>query len=257
MTTGKTENRVLSTIDLFAGVGGFSLAGWWMGWHPLAWCEINSFCQQVLKYHFPHADAITDITTADFKKYRGKCHVITGGFPCQPFSTAGEQRGGGDERYLWPHMLRAIREVQPEWVVGENVYGITSKKFELVFEEICSSLEAEGYEVQPVIIPASAIGAEHERERVWFIAHAERFRLPGQGSLLGPMQPTKIGDRETSRFIDYVQREAMPYVCGEHDGISRELDEGALHAYGNAVVPQLAYEIFSAIEQYMLIDNRA
>lgn len=244
-------------LSLFSGLGGFDLASEWMGWENIAHCEINEFCLKILKYYWPNAATHTDIKSTDFTIYRGLINVLSGGFPCQPFSTAGEQGGDSDERYLWPEMLRAVREIEPEWVVGENVRGLTSRKFATVFEEICTSLEAIGYQVQPCIIPASAIGAEHERERIWFVAHSERKRLSGSGSLLGQLQPTPIGDRETNRFVNFIQRNSMPYVCDTHYGFSRGLAEQAIHAGGNAIVPQVAYQIFKAIEQYENILNKS
>lgn len=158
-------------IGLFEGIGGFGLAAKLMNWETVAWCEINPFCHRILKYHFPKSIAHEDIRETDFSIYRGTIDIITGGFPCQPFSQSGAQKGKDDERYLFPEMFRAIREIKAPWIVAENVYGITTNKFREVFETICSSLEAEGYEVQPVIIPASAVGAPHERDRVWFIAY--------------------------------------------------------------------------------------
>lgn len=240
----------MNHISVFSGEGGFDLAAEWMGWNNIAHCEKNETCLKILKHYWPNAKTHTDITTTDFTVYRGIANILTGGFPCQPFSTSGEQKGEQDERYLWGHMLRAIRESEPEWVVPENVYGLVTKKFEYTLEEICSSLEGIGYQVQPYIIPCSAIGAEHKRERVFFIAHSERLRQQRQGKLLGRMQPTEIANRETSGFINHVFRKSMPYLCKSHDGFSRGLAEECLTAAGNAVVPQLIYAIFKTIEEY-------
>lgn len=155
----------------FSGIGGFDLAAEWVGWQNLFNCEIDPFCQTILKHHFPDAEQFTDIRTADFARYKGRIDVFTGGFPCQPFSTAGKQKGTEDDRYLWPEMLGVIRVVQPRWVVGENVYGIVSWSDGLVFEQVCADLEAEGYEVQPYVLPACGVGAPHQRYRTWFVAH--------------------------------------------------------------------------------------
>lgn len=187
--------KPLRHIGLFEGIGGFSLAGHWAGWQTIAWCEWAAFPQKVLKHHFPNADQITDITNADFTIYRGKCDVLTGGFPCQPFSLAGSRKGADDHRYLWPHMLRAVQECRPTWVVGENVAGIASMAFEprvvgvggqtdiegeTVFEDveqlgvldsICADFEREGYDVQTFLIPACATNAPHRRDRIWIVAH--------------------------------------------------------------------------------------
>jgi DNA (cytosine-5)-methyltransferase 1 len=181
--------------SLFSGVGGFDLAAEWMGWENLFHCEINEWCQKVLRFHFPKSIQYDDITRTDFAPWRGKVDVLTGGFPCQPFSTAGKRRGAEDDRYLWPEMLRAIREIRPAWVIGENVAGITSMvqpgsevtvesqaslfetsdketllEQEYVIETVCRDLEREGYSVQPILIPACGVGAPHKRDRVWFIA---------------------------------------------------------------------------------------
>ena len=155
----------------FSGIGGFDLAAEWVGWQNLFNCEIDPFCQTVLKHHFPDAEQFTDIRTADFARYKGRIDVFTGGFPCQPFSVAGKRKGTEDDRYLWPEMLGVIRVVQPRWVVGENVYGIVSWSDGLVFEQVCADLEAEGYEVQPYVLPACGVGAPHQRYRTWFVAH--------------------------------------------------------------------------------------
>jgi DNA-cytosine methyltransferase len=157
--------------SLFSGIGGFDLAAQWMGWENIFHCEWNPICQRVLKYHFPKSISYEDITKTDFTVHRGRIDLITGGFPCQPYSMAGKRLGKDDERHLFPEMLRAIREIQPSWVVGENVFGLVNWNGGLVFEEVQSDLETEGYEVQPFILPACAVNAPHRRDRVWFIAY--------------------------------------------------------------------------------------
>ena len=158
-------------LGLFEGIGGFSLAAHWMGWKTLAWCEWNEFGQKILKHHFPNAEGFGDITKTDFKKYANKIDILTGGFPCQPYSLAGKRKGKEDERHLWPEMLRAIREIQPPYVVGENVFGLINWNGGMVFNEVQADLEAEGYEVWPYVLPACAINAPHRRDRVWFVAY--------------------------------------------------------------------------------------
>lgn len=165
------KNRPLTHLGLFEGIGGFSLAAKYVGWETLAWCEWNEFGQRVLKHHFPEAEGFGDITKSDFTKYANRIDVLTGGFPCQPYSLAGKRKGKDDSRHLWPEMLRIIREVQPTWVVGENVYGLVNWNEGLVFEEVSADLENEGYEVQPYILPAVSVGAVHRRDRVWFVSH--------------------------------------------------------------------------------------
>jgi DNA (cytosine-5)-methyltransferase 1 len=161
--------------SLFSGFGGFDIAADWMGWETVFNCEKNPFCQRLLKYYWANTIQYGDIKQTDFTIHRGTINVLTGGFPCQPFSLSGDQQGENDERYLFPEMFRSIREIEAPWIVAENVYGLTTKKFRELFETICTSLEAEGYEVQPVIIPASSIGATHERYRVWIIAYSSSF----------------------------------------------------------------------------------
>lgn len=110
--------------SLFSGIGGFDLAAEQVGWTNLFHCEWNPFCRRVLDYHFPNSESYEDIKATDFRKWRGKVDVLSGGFPCQPFSTAGIRKGLTDDRYLWPEMLRTIEEIRPTWVVGENVVGL-------------------------------------------------------------------------------------------------------------------------------------
>ena len=158
--------------SLFSGIGGFDLAAEWMGWDNTFHCEWNEFGQKVLKHHFPKAISYDDITKTDFTIHRGRIDVLSGGFPCQPYSLAGKRQGKNDERHLWPHMLRAIREIKPNWVVGENVRGILNWNDGVVFEEVCAEMEDEGFEVLPFILPAASVNAPHQRYRVWFVAHS-------------------------------------------------------------------------------------
>lgn len=161
----------MTHASLFSGIGGFDLAAEWAGWTNSFNCEIDPFCRRILKYHFPNAEQYADIRTTDFTIWRGRVDVLTGGFPCQPFSLAGKRKGTEDDRYLWPEMLRVIRTVRPRWIVGENVFGIVNWSEGVVFEQVCSDLEAAGYAVQPYIIPACGVGAPHRRDRCWFVGH--------------------------------------------------------------------------------------
>jgi DNA (cytosine-5)-methyltransferase 1 len=175
-------------ISLFSGIGGFDLAAEWMGWQNVAHCEINPFGQKVLKYYWPESEMIEDVHDIDkFKKYAGTIDIISGGFPCQPYSQAGKRLGKEDDRHLWPQMLRIIREVQPKWVVGENVLGLTNWNGGMVFDEVQADLEAEGYEVQAYVLPACGVNAPHRRDRVWFVgrryaADPESDRREWQGA---------------------------------------------------------------------------
>lgn len=181
--------------SLFSGIGGAEIAASWMGWQNLFHCEIQEFPRRVLEYWYPNSKSYEDITKTDFTPWRGKIDVLTGGFPCQPFSLAGQRRGADDDRYLWPETLRAIREIQPTWFVGENVAGLVTmvqpgedialgrtddifeenhiyrKEQRFTLDEICEGLEREGYAVQPFVIPACAVGAPHRRDRIWIVAN--------------------------------------------------------------------------------------
>ncbi len=158
--------------SLFSGIGGFDLAADWMGWENVFHCEIAEFPRKILNHYWPNADCHEDIKKTDFTKYRGTVDIISGGFPCQPYSAAGKRLGKEDDRHLWPEMLRVIREVKPQWVVGENVRGLLNWNGGMVFHEVCSDLENIGYEVQAFIIPASGINAPHQRERLWIVANS-------------------------------------------------------------------------------------
>ncbi len=162
--------------SLFSGIGGFDLASEWMGWENVFHCEWNPFGQKVLNHYWPKAITYHDITKTDFTIHRGAIDIITGGFPCQPYSSAGKRLGKEDERHLWPEMLRAIREIQPTWVVGENVRGLTNWNGGLVFDEVQAELEAQGYEVTPFLLPACAVNAPHRRDRIWFVAYSNNNR---------------------------------------------------------------------------------
>jgi DNA (cytosine-5)-methyltransferase 1 len=158
--------------SLFSGIGGFDLAADWMGWENIFHCEIAEFPRKILNHYWPNAECHEDIKKTDFTKYRGTVDIISGGFPCQPYSAAGKRLGKEDDRHLWPEMLRVIREVKPQWVVGENVRGLLNWNGGMVFHEVCADLENIGYEVQAFIIPASGINAPHQRERLYIVAHS-------------------------------------------------------------------------------------
>ena len=161
-------NNKMNHLDLFSGIGGFALsASWvWKAEHEIhSFIEIDPFCQKVLKKHWPEVPIISDIK--EYKHNGTTVDLLTGGFPCQPFSCAGKQRGKEDDRYLWPEMLRIISEVRPTWIIGENVNGIIN----MGLDQVLSDLENENYEIQPFIIPACAINAPHRRDRIWIVAN--------------------------------------------------------------------------------------
>ena len=186
----------MTHASVFSGIGGPEVAATMLGWTNLFHCEINPFGRAVLDYWYPNAKSYEDITTTDFSEWRGKVDVLTGGFPCQPFSYAGQRRGAQDDRYLWPYMFRCIDAVRPRWVVAENVAGILTmveqgevsgvetqgslfdeadavRRYRLretfTLQRICDDLEGHGYAVQPVLIPACAVGSPHRRDRVFIV----------------------------------------------------------------------------------------
>lgn len=274
--------------SLFSGIGGFDLAAEWMGWGNMFHCEWNSFCQKVLKKHFPNSIGYGNIIETDFVIWEGLIDVLSGGFPCQPYSQAGKRKGKEDDRHLWPEMLRAIREIQPRWIVGENVPGIINWSRGMVVNEIKTNLEDEGFAfLPPLIIPACAKDAPHRRDRVWFIAHNDSNGC-NRGNSKNEINSNKrwkyalndiiqIADDKNNSDSDNIrpqrsiskeisgkqakswkfQRDntgwgngwpiSSPVVCGVDDGIPDRMDR--LKALGNAIVPQVAYEIFKAIEQ--------
>jgi len=348
--------------SLFSGIGGFDLAAEWMGWTNVFHCEWNEFGQRVLKHHFPKSKSYGDITQTDFTIHRGNIDILTGGFPCQPYSNAGKRLGKDDERHLWPEMLRVIRETSPRYVVGENVRGLTNWNGGLVFDEVQADLEAIGYEVLPFLLPACAVGAPHRRDRVWFIAYSDsctkrssgssrsiekngsdnhdessQWRKStelntGRGQLLRNVTDSdsvRLNEREREHeehagqgrldaFDDLEQNDEGRYaadtgserlqrwtlsscndskgwqeqdgrieehpfdswrtlqseswqnfptqspVCSGDDGLPAELDgitfskwrNESVKAYGNAIVPQVALEIFKAIEKMETLKNQ-
>ena len=192
------NQNTITHASVFSGIGGPEVAAVMLGWENLFHCEINPFGRTVLDYWFPNSKSYEDITTTDFSEWRGRVNVLTGGFPCQPFSYAGQRRGAQDDRYLWPYMFRCIDQIQPDWVVAENVAGILTMveqgevsevassadlfdslndirgyrlRETFTLQRICDDLESHGYAVQPVLIPACAVGAPHRRDRVFIIGH--------------------------------------------------------------------------------------
>jgi len=159
---------MLKLLDLFSGIGGFSLGlestG---GFETIAFVEKDDFCQKVLKKHWPNTTIEGDIRNVKGDKY--EADIITGGFPCQPFSVAGKRKGTDDDRYLWDETIRVVRECKPRWFIGENVEGLININNGLVLRQVQTDLEKEGFEVQCLVIPASGIGAWHQRKRIWII----------------------------------------------------------------------------------------
>jgi len=260
--------------SLFSGIGGFDLAAEWAGWQNVFHCEWNPFGQRVLKHYWPNAESFNDITKSDFSKYEHTIDIISGGFPCQPFSTAGQRRGAEDTRYLWPAMLDVIRTVKPRYVVGENVHGLVNWNNGLVFDTVCADLEAEGYEVQAFLLPAAAVGALHKRDRIWFVAYSNKIprECMDERRTKSVLQRKKSKWSESRQLLQLVFNGTMaevrtnegqyitsePALVSSFDGFSYDLAGGTIQkyadeangAYGNAIVPQVALQIFKAINEY-------
>ncbi len=264
--------------SLFNGIGGFQIASSAMNWKNVFSCEIDEFCSIITKYHFPNCKQYYDIKKTSFKKYKGKIDILTGGFPCQPFSVAGKRLGTADNRNLWTEMYRAIKEIQPRWIVSENVYGIISWGKGLVFEQVQANLETAGYEVQSFVLPASGVNAPHQRHRVFFVAHNPNARIKnmqlqrtngvhGFEFTADPdsLRKHKSKQKKQSKFTvqngtEYTLTDwenfptQSPLYCRD-DGLPAKLDaitfsswrRQSIKAYGNAVVPQLVLQIFKTI----------
>ena len=248
-----------------------------LGWENLFHCEINPFGRKVLDYWFPDSKSYEDITKTDFRELRGRVNVLTGGFPCQPFSYAGQRRGATDDRYLWPHMFRCIDEVRPDWVVAENVAGILTmveqgevspmasqatlfdegdslRGYQLretfTLQRICQDLEGHGYAVQPILIPACGVGAPHKRDRVFIVAHSlsggegtpgkSHQTESGRGD--ANQQPSKRGtETERDNRLHAILRPSADTMHGDVQDIGT-IGESMGEAYSRWEAGRLAYE---------------
>jgi len=311
---GAVMPSCLSHGSLFSGIGGFDLAAQWMGWNNIFQCEKDEWCRKVLAKNFPNTKRFEDIKEFNAKEYNGTIDVISGGFPCQPFSVAGQRKGKEDDRYLWAEMLRIIGEVQPKFVVGENVTGIIG----MALDTVLSDLEAQNYTTETYIIPACSKNAWHRRDRVWIVAYSNSIRWNNEqkengqtlhnrngngatkeqgrgkqqcrtgkpGSILSNTESKLSNERENGN--DKEQRKIQLQTGGSNslstdtndtgckeqrqsitdgkelfapkcsswwetepelgrvvDGLSGRVDR--LKGLGNAIVPQVAYEIFRSI----------
>ena len=252
------------------------MAAEWAGFETVGQCEFADYPTKVLEKHWPNVPRwrdIRDVTTESIEEKIGlrTIDLVSGGFPCQPFSLAGKREGKGDERYLWPEMLRVVSELKPSWVIGENVPGIIN----MALEQVCSDLENEGYEVQPFIVPATAVEAPHQRKRVFIVAHSNGERkLQSQGAIeefrgrisnsgenvanansKGLQGGAKSGNISSERTKTVQQPsgccksggrwEIEPDVGRVANGVPSRVDR--LKCLGNAVVPQQIYPILQAI----------
>jgi len=272
----------LRTLDLFSGIGGFSLGLESTGFfETIGFVEKDKFCQKVLKKHWSNINIEEDIRNVKGEKYAAE--VITGGFPCQPFSVAGKRKSTADDRYLWDEMLRVIRETKPRWVIGENVEGIVNINEGMVLRQVLTDLENEGFKSQCIIIPASGIGAWHQRKRIWILAYSNN-----NGSYRSQGNATKQSSNEQKDRLSFRDDKDVPNtnvqglerhrdeyelrevkqeknfiwssndgtkkswwqieseLCGVPNGVSYELDKdrsNRIKSLGNSIVPQIARQI--------------
>ncbi len=260
----------MKVLDLFSGIGGFSLGLEAAGMETVAFCEQNPFCQKILAQHWPTLPIHSDITELNGYEYRGSVELVCGGFPCQPFSVAGKRLGAEDDRALWPEMLRVIREVAPRWVIGENVSGIIPMEL----DKVLSDLEGQGYTCWTFVLPASSVDAHHRRDRVWVVAHfnsnsqsdvpINTERLGGNGEVIpnthSPHQQggsVSIGippGHTKSDFSRNTERQQAASVWLPEPRVGRVANgvpnrSHRLKALGNAVVPPLVAEIGRIVMQ--------
>ena len=275
---------MLKILDLFSGLGGFSLGLERTGcFKTTAFCDNNKYSRLLLQKHWKGVKIYNDVREINKEQLESDGiqfpDIITGGFPCQPFSVAGKQKGTSDDRHLWPEMFRIIKEFTPRWIIGENVKGLTNIEKGMVFESVCTDLEGEGYEVRAFNIPAAGVGAPHRRERIWIVASLEdsrrslrswskfgekdeneiRKRYADQHQRPGSTSESNVADASAGRRAPQEGEIQTRGNGTEHKGWwSTEPNVGRvangvsgrvyrLRALGNSIVPQIATEIGHAI----------
>jgi DNA (cytosine-5)-methyltransferase 1 len=246
--------RLVVHLDLFSGIGGFALAAQMVGGiKTAAFCEIDPWARQVLAKNFPGVPIHDDVRTLDPSKY-GTIDIITGGYPCQPFSLAGGRQGTEDDRHLWPSMLEIIKRARPTWVLAENVVGHIT----MGLDQVLADLESEGYAATAIVIPACAVDARHRRERVWIVANAKSIgRDHGDdGQLLRQSTGKVNAPASTSRAGDWMEArrwEDEPIMDRVAHGIPDRVDR--IRGLGNAIVPQVAAEILRCMMRVDSLHN--
>lgn len=243
----------------FTGIGGFDLAAEWMGWENVFHCEYEQYKRQRLEQNFPHSISYGDITKTDFRTHRGQIAVLTGGFPCQDASIAkqdgnGQQGLQGERTGLFYEFIRAIEEINPEYVVAENVANILKTNGGQDFSAILTELSRMGYNAEWRVCRASETGAPHHRARLYLVAYANRIRLQkGQSFFAHVRETTSPFTWRPYGTTVQISRgsswESEPPILCLDDGIPSKLVREGLHGYGNAIVPQIAFKIFKAIDE--------
>jgi DNA (cytosine-5)-methyltransferase 1 len=259
----------MNVLDLFSGIGGFSLGLQRAGMKTIAFCEIDKYCQKVLKKNFPDIPIYDDVCKLNGSDINEPVDLICGGFPCQPFSVAGKRLGAADDRHLWPEYLRLIQEFKPTWIIGENVAGLIN----MGLDNVLSDLEGAGYSSRTFVIPAVAVDAKHRRDRLWIVAHSNLQHDKRRGQPCKPISSgrepwTELnGGRSNVAYADsaYSERNECtersieknthssepcrwkiePSMGRVANGIPHRMDR--LKGLGNAVVPQIPEIIGNAI----------
>lgn len=250
-------------LDLFSGIGGFALAARMAGgFETVAFCEIDRYCQRVLRKNFPNVPIHDNVKTLNGNEY-GPIDIITGGYPCQPFSHAGKRSGANDDRHLWPEVFRIARSIKPRWLLLENVVGHIT----LGLDDVLSDLDSIGYTSQPFVVPACAIDAKHRRYRVWIVANSNSLRMEGawteqqatgiSGKSEAMADSNRPGCKEQWTEIANKKEHTTaergswwtpePAVGRVANGIPNRVDR--LRGLGNAIVPQVAAVILEFIKQ--------
>lgn len=242
----------IKILDLFSGIGGFSYAAEHLvgGFQTQAFCEIDPFCQKVLKKNFPNVPIYNDVRELkdDTTRLRG-INIVCGGFPCQPFSNQSQTRKGTeDDRFLWGEMFEIAQKVRCDWIIGENVTGL----IDMGCDQILSQLEDNGYTTRVFCIPATATGANHQRNRLWIVANSNSSPIARSWQCRG------LGKSNVFNYEDFRPREyafttwkGETRVYREHDGLSTGMDSirrKRLKALGNSIVPQVSARIFEGIK---------
>ncbi len=246
----------IKILDLFSGIGGFSYAAEQLvgGYQTEAFCEIDPFCQKVLKKNFPNVPIYDDVRKLKDDTARlGRINIVCGGFPCQPFSRASEngtfkRKGTEDDRYLWGEMFEIAQKVRADWIVGENVDGL----IDMGLDEILSQLEDNNYTTRVFNIPASAAGANHQRNRLWIIANSN---CSSGSTIRNKSRLEKAHEFDLQDFrprgYAFTNWKGESRIYREHDGLSRGMDRirrKRLKALGNSIVPQVVARIFEGIK---------
>ncbi|KWX79938.1 DNA cytosine methyltransferase [Paenibacillus jilunlii] len=244
----------MNHLSLFSGIGGIDLAAEWAGMKTVAFCEREPYPVKVLQKNFPGVPIYDDVKTLTRARLikdgivgNGRTiDVVSAGYPCQPFSVAGQREGENDDRHLWPEVKRLLEEIRPRWFVGENVAGHITMGLDSVLDD----LDNIAYSAQPFIIPAAASDAQYERERVFILAYADSQRLPGGEITRSSSEMWERAKQQLSRLLPPSTRPKVSTAgFGRATyGVSRKLDEARLKALGNAVRPQQIYPIMAAIK---------